>query len=182
MVTLTPGRGAQVTLTGLAQQAARGAFSTTLKGNTAEKISLEAAGTAPDGSTTNGTTLTGAAPADPLYGSADGTVNMGRIVGSVTDSITAKASGNHATAIPLTTFVSNLTTVATDKDSVVLPVMNAGEVIIITNSGTKDAQVFAAGTATINGVATDTGVALTTLKTGIYVAVTADKIRGGMLS
>ena len=182
MTTLVAGRGAQVTLTGLAQQAARGSYTTTLKGNTAEKVALELAGTAPDGSTANGTTLTGAAPVDPLYGSLDGTVNMGRIAGSVTDSITAKASGNHATATPLTTFVNNVATVATDADSVVLPVMNPGEMVIITNSGTKAAQVFGAGTATINAVATDTGVSLTKGATGIYVAVTAGKIFGGMLA
>ena len=181
MATLVAGRGAQVTLTGDAQKAARGSYATTLLGNDAERVALVVAGTAPDGSTANGTTLTGAAPADPVYGSLDGTVNMGRIVGSVTNTITAKASGNHATATPLTTFVSNLTTVATDADSVVLPVLNAGEVVAICNSGTKSAQIFAAGTATINGVATDTGVALASGKTFIAFAITPSNLRGGPL-
>ena len=107
--------------------------------------------------------------------------NLGRIAGSVTDSITAKASGNHATATPLTTFVNNVSTVATDADSVVLPVLNAGEVVAIVNSGTKSAQIFAAGTATINGVVIDTGVAFASGKTYVAFAVTASNIRGGPL-
>jgi len=186
MVTLTPGRGAQVTLTGLAQQAARGSYTTTLKGNAAEKIALELAGTAPDGSTVNGTTLTGAAPVDPVYGNADsmnfgvvtatGLTTLTTVAFSAADTITAKASGVHADATALTATVNNVTKVATAKDSVVLPVMNAGQVVFISNSGTASAQIFAAGTATIDGVATDTGIALDNAKKGIFFAVTPSKI------
>lgn len=186
MTTLVAGRGAQVVLDGLAQQAARGAYTTTLKGNAAEKLSLELAGTFPDGSTANGTTLTGAAPKDPVYGNADsmnfgtvtatGLATLASVAFSVTDTITAKASGVHADATALTTTVNNVATVATAKDSVVLPVMNAGQVVLIANSGTASAQVFAAGTATINGVATDTGVALGNGKSGVFFAVTPSKI------
>jgi hypothetical protein len=114
-------------------------------------------------------------------------VNLGTVVltGALNlkaaDTITAKASGVHADATPLTASVNNVSVVATTKDAVVLPVMAAGQLTIVTNSGTASAQVFGAGTSTINAVATDTGVALAAGKTGVYVAVTPSKIFGGPL-
>jgi hypothetical protein len=111
-----------------------------------------------------------------------GIVNVAALAIAVTDSITAHAGGGHADATALTAFINNLGTVATNADSVVLPTMTAGEVCIVSNQGAASAQVFGAGTATINGVATDTGVALAAGKTGIYAAVTASKIVGGALA
>jgi hypothetical protein len=119
---------------------------------------------------------------------AASTTNLGHVVLSgplslsAADTITAKASGTHADGTPLTAGVSNVSVVATKADSVLLPAMTPGQVCIIANSGTADAQVFGAGTSTINGVATDTGVGLAAGKTGIFVAVTAGKIFGGALA
>jgi len=119
---------------------------------------------------------------------AASTTNLGHVVLSgplslsAADTITAKASGTHADGTPLTAGVNNVSVVATTKDSVLLPSMTPGQVCVIANSGTATAQVFGAGTATINGVATDTGVGLAAGKTGIFVAVTAGKIFGGALA
>jgi len=116
------------------------------------------------------------------------TTNLGHVVLSgplslsAADTITAKASGTHADGTRLTAGVNNVSVVATKADAVLLPAMTPGQVCIIANSGTADAQVFGAGTSTINGVATDTGVGLAAGKTGIFVAVTAGKIFGGSLA
>ena len=152
------GRGAQVTISGDAQSAARGAASTTLLGNDAAMATAVAAGS------------TGVQTFEFPIGLP------------VVDGLTAKASGTHATGTQLTTAISNVGTVATDADSLILPVMTPGEMLVVINSGAKSAQVFGAGTATINAVATDTGVALASGKTGIFVAVTAGKIFGGALA
>jgi len=119
---------------------------------------------------------------------AASTTNLGHVVLSgplslsAADTITAKASGTHADGTRLTAGVNNVSVVATKADAVLLPAMTPGQVCIIANSGTADAQVFGAGTSTINGVATDTGVGLAAGKTGIFVAVTAGKIFGGALA
>ena len=119
---------------------------------------------------------------------AASTTNLGHVVLSgplslsAADTITAKASGTHVDGTPLTAGVNNVSVVATKADAVLLPAMTPGQVCIIANSGTADAQVFGAGTSTINGVATDTGVGLAAGKTGIFVAVTAGKIFGGALA
>jgi hypothetical protein len=53
------GRGAQVILTGQAQAAARGAAATTMRGNRDAMLTLIRSGVVGDGSTPDGTTLTG---------------------------------------------------------------------------------------------------------------------------
>ena len=168
-----PGRGAQAVLSGSAQLAARGAYGTTLDANTAQRDALIAAGTAPSGATVDGTTSSGTVPVQ--------TFDM-PVAFSVADTVTAKASGNHATGTPLTAQVNRLSITAADADSVILPPMGAGQLVVVVNSGSKSAQVFAPGTGTINAVATDTGVALAAGKTGVYVAVTASTIFGGALA
>jgi hypothetical protein len=59
-----PSRGAQVILTGEAQDAARGGLAGDLEGNVLAKRALEADGTVADGTTPDGTTRTGKPPAD----------------------------------------------------------------------------------------------------------------------
>lgn len=75
---------------------------------------------------------------------------------------TAFAGGGKASATPITAGVTILTTVATAADSVLLPSPRPGDSYKIINRGAAAAQVFAAGTATINGAATGTGVSLPT--------------------
>lgn len=78
---------------------------------------------------------------------------------SYANNLTAHAGGGQASALALTALVNNVATVATAGDSVALPVSAAGLEITVVNSSTKSMQVFGAGTDTINGVATATGVA-----------------------
>lgn len=87
---------------------------------------------------------------------------------SCTDTITAKASGTQATAVGLTSAVNRISVCATAADSVSLPLAQAGASVTIRNDGAASAQVFGAGTDTINSVATATGVALANGKTGTY--------------
>ena len=54
-----PSRGAQVRLTGEAQEAARGGLAADIEGNTIAKRALEADGTIADGYSVDGSTITG---------------------------------------------------------------------------------------------------------------------------
>jgi hypothetical protein len=77
---------------------------------------------------------------------------------SYTNSITAFAGGGQASAVALTTMLNRIATVATAGDSVRLPTSAPGLVVYIDNRGANPCQVFGAGTDTINGIATATGV------------------------
>lgn len=89
---------------------------------------------------------------------ADGFVTT-PMVSNVAEGLTAFAGGGQASATQITATNNNVTTVATAADSVKLPLAKAGLVVRIQNSGANSMQVFGAGTDTINGVATATGVA-----------------------
>lgn len=82
----------------------------------------------------------------------------GLIIESFVDSITAHAGGTQASAFQLTGEINRVTTVASTNDSVALPLAQAGLDIVVINAGTKNLAVYGAGTDTINGVATATGV------------------------
>lgn len=73
--------------------------------------------------------------------------------------LTAHSGGTQAGALALTKEINNITTVAAAGDSVKLPTSVAGLEITIANNGANSMQVYGAGTDTINGVATATGVA-----------------------
>ena len=77
---------------------------------------------------------------------------------SFANGLTAHAGGGQGSALALTALVNRITTVATAGDSVLLPAAAAGLEITVINSGANALQVFGAGTDTINGVATATGV------------------------
>lgn len=77
---------------------------------------------------------------------------------SVVNGLTAHAGGGQGSALALTHELNRVTTVTTAGDSVSLPASVAGLEIIIVNSGANPMQVFGAGTDTINGIATATGV------------------------
>ena len=78
----------------------------------------------------------------------------------VATSVTAAAGGGKANATPITSANARITTVATAADSVLIPSPRAGDIMLLRNDGAASAQVFGAGTATINGADTATGVAL----------------------
>lgn len=83
--------------------------------------------------------------------------------------VTATAGGTKAAATALTAAINNITVCATAADSVLLPAAKAGMSIFVTNRGAASAQVFGAGTDTINDVATGTGVAQANSVSALYV-------------
>ncbi len=90
--------------------------------------------------------------------------------------LTAHAGGTKAAALALdaTKAVHNVGTVGTAADSILLPPAVVGEVHVVCNSAAANSmQVFGAGTDTINGVATATGVAQAAGKHGIYLCISA---------
>lgn len=88
-----------------------------------------------------------------------------------TDSgVTAHAGGGRASAYAITKDVTEIATVGTAADSVVLPAALAGMQMIIINDGANAAQVFANGTDTIDGTAGATGVSQAAAAKVMYVA------------
>ena len=89
------------------------------------------------------------------------------------DGITATAAGNQATARLLTAVLNRLSVVATNGDSVKLPLgLVSGQYAIIINDGVANAQVYGSGTDTIDAVATATGVTLSAGKRGFFWCLT----------
>jgi len=96
--------------------------------------------------------------------------------------VTAFAGGGRTNAYKITTALTNVTTVATTADSVVLPATasNVGKTFQIANNGANSMQVFATGSDTINGTAGATGVAqaagavvsYTYLASGVIISAT----------
>ena len=91
------------------------------------------------------------------------------------DTLTAHAGGTQAAALALSASVPVhiITVCATAADSVKLPTCVAGEIHIVWNLGAESAQAFGAGTSTINGVATATGVAIPAGKAAVFYGRTA---------
>lgn len=106
------------------------------------------------------------------------------MVWSRTNSITAFAGGGQTNATALTSRINRVTTVATAADSVKLPATTGGLGLwcIVINSGANSLQAFGAGTDTINGVATATGVAIAAGKVGVYFSPAAGVWFGGTLT
>ena len=82
----------------------------------------------------------------------------GLVTSSSTPTITAFAGGGQTNAVALTATVNRLSVVAPQGDSVRLPTAVVGQAVVIDNRGAQAAQVFGAGTDTINGIATATGI------------------------
>lgn len=115
-----------------------------------------------------------------------GTVSIADIltvVGNITahvgveDTLTAHAGGTQAAALALsaTAFYHRISVCATAGDSVILPAATVGRAHFIRNDGAASAQVYAALTETINGVASATGVPLGAGSGVWYVCTTAGK-------
>jgi hypothetical protein len=88
---------------------------------------------------------------------------------SFANGLTAHAGGGQGSALALTAMVNRVTTVATAGDSVALPAAVSGLMITIINRGANSLQVFGAGTDTINGVATATGVSQQANSVAVYI-------------
>lgn len=111
-----------------------------------------------------------------LLGGTAATVTLERAVDggtpqstqSLTAGITAFAGGGQGSATALASNMNEVTTVATQGDSVALPAATAGKVVTVLNRGAFPMQVFGAGTDTINGIATATGVSQGVNTTAVY--------------
>lgn len=138
--------------------------------STSDTVLIKGIGTAVLSSTATNTTPT------TILGGITGT--------SVTTGLTAHSGGGQASALALTTSYNNVTVVAAAADSVRLPVTTIpGISVAITNSAAVNSlQVYGAGTDTINGVATGTGVAIAAGKTAIYYAPASGVWFGGVLT
>ena len=90
------------------------------------------------------------------------------LIGSTQNNIVAHAGGTKAAATQLTAAMCNVTTCATNGDSVLLPPGYPGLEVIISNKGAADLQVFGSGLDTINDVATATGVTQADPLTALY--------------
>jgi hypothetical protein len=89
------------------------------------------------------------------------------------DGVTARAGGGKALATPLAYGMNRITIVATAADSVLLPkAADGAEVLVINDAAANAAQVFGAGTDTIDGVATATGVVLSAAKRAWFYCLT----------
>jgi len=87
--------------------------------------------------------------------------------------IVATPAGTVATSIAITEAVSQIDTVASGADGVLLPAASPGKMFILINAGANSMQVFAAGGSTINGTAGSTGVAHANGITAMYVCAKA---------
>lgn len=94
---------------------------------------------------------------------------------SFADNLTAHSGGTKAAAFQLTALVNNVATVAAVGDSVLLPVATPGLDVTVINSGANPMQVFGAGSDTINGVATATGVVQIQASVVVYSCTAAGK-------
>jgi hypothetical protein len=83
--------------------------------------------------------------------------------------ITAFSGGGQGSAVALTGEYNFISTVAAAADSVKLPASAAGMIVFVYNGGANAAQVFGAGTDTIDGIATATGQPLPSKGLGVYV-------------
>lgn len=94
---------------------------------------------------------------------------------SFTPTVTAFSGGGQASATPLTAMFNRVSTVAAVGDSVRLPASAPGLEVMIVNRGANSCQVFGAGTDTINGIATATGVSQGVATAALYTcAVTGN--------
>ena len=99
--------------------------------------------------------------------------STGLQAGSVAATVTAHAGGTQAAAFALTKQKNYISVCATGGDSVRLPASVAGMTVVIFNGGAASAQVYGAGTDTIDGVATATGVPLANGKRAEYICFAA---------
>lgn len=97
---------------------------------------------------TGATTVTGALTA------------TGAISRSVTNAITAFATGGQASATALTADINSITVCATAADSVKLPTATAGRMVQVSNLGAAYASVFPASGDLIDALAVNTSISL----------------------
>lgn len=93
---------------------------------------------------------------------------LAQLIGSAQNGITAKAGGAKIGATVITGVKAHVETCVSDNDSVVLPAGYPGLEVVIFNDTAHTLKVYGAGSDTINGVATGTGVTQATGISAIY--------------
>jgi hypothetical protein len=86
-------------------------------------------------------------------------------------SITAFAGGGQGSATPLTKDINRVTTVATNGDSVLLPVGVAGMEVVIFNDGASSLDVFPSTGETINALAADTAYDISASASARFICI-----------
>lgn len=112
----------------------------------------------------------------PSYGVYQGNVPLqpgDYVLESAADNLTATPSGTQATSLQLVNQTNRIATVATAGDGVKLPPSQAGLEVMIINAATKAITVYGAGTDTIDGVATATGVSQMGQSVVIYICASS---------
>lgn len=94
---------------------------------------------------------------------------------SATAGLTAHAGGGQANALPLTTTINRVDTVATTADSVLLPNSVPGAFLVVNNSGANSMNVFPQSGDLINALSANAAYAVAAAKTVIFVCALAGK-------
>jgi hypothetical protein len=90
---------------------------------------------------------------------------------NVVDPTVATPGGLKASAAIFTDGICLINTVASVGDSVLVPAAKLGDTYIIINRGANAARLYGAGTTTIDGVATGTGVTIAAGKAIRLIAI-----------
>lgn len=106
-----------------------------------------------------------------IVGSIDSTGASVYNLHSVTDAITAFATGGQASATQLTTQYNIVGTCATNGDSVKLPTPVVGLKITVRNNGAANAAVFPATGHTINALSANASLTVNTGTTTTFIAI-----------
>lgn len=126
---------------------------------------------------------TGTVGSDGFVGPVDGALgattpaaaNVTYLRQSTGNALTAVGT-NRATSLALTNAINNITTAASGTGAT-LPAsadVGIGGSVIVFNAGANAAQIYGAGSDTIDGVAAATGVPLTNAKRAIFICVAAN--------
>lgn len=94
---------------------------------------------------------------------------------STTSTIVAHAGGGQGSAVPLTTMINRISTVGTAADSVLLPAAVVGLQIFVANDTATSANVFPAGTDSINALSASAAFALAGGKNALFTCTVAGK-------
>lgn len=94
---------------------------------------------------------------------------------SAAAAITATPGGTQVTSLVLAAQINQVSVVATGADGVRLPAAIVGMQIVIINDGANALQVFGHLTATIDGITSATGVALSAAKRATFHCYAAGK-------
>lgn len=100
-------------------------------------------------------------------------LQVGILLESALDNITAFATGGQTNATPLRNEVNRITTAAQIGASVKLPASAPGMTVIVINHGANSIQVYGSGSDTVDDVAAATGIPQMINSVCLYVCTTA---------